>query len=149
LMDYDNDNAPEYRDTLPQQTRPYVYFHSNEGGSYPFQTVSSTTASATWRNTDCLGYTVYTVNMMDIPAFDSTKTLMEHAYFQSFPGTGMTPLEQARSSLPHKSKSYQIISPGPDADYGTGGLFNPENRANLSRADGDNITNFHPGRLAN
>ncbi len=141
----DGDAMPTYLDTLPQQTKPYVYFHSNDGGSYPFETVASTTTSASWRNTDCLGYTV----SMGISVYDSTKTLMEHAYFQSFPGTGMTPLAQARSSLPHKSKSFQIISPGPDAAYGTGGLFNPENKSNLSPADGDNITNFHPGRLVN
>ncbi|RLS99050.1 MAG: prepilin-type N-terminal cleavage/methylation domain-containing protein [Planctomycetota bacterium] len=146
LMDRDGDFAPEYRDTLPQQTMPYAYFHSNDGGSYPFETVASTTTSASWRNTDCLDYSI---NMSGVPVVNSTTRLMEHAYFQSFPGTGMTPLAQARSSLPHKSKSFQIISPGPDAAYGTGGLFNPENKSNLSSADGDNITNFHPGRLVN
>ena len=142
----DSDAMPVYLDPLPQQTRPYVYFHSNDGGSYPFETVASTPPIATWRNTDCLGYTV---NMMGVPQFDINYTLMEYAYFQSFPGTGMTPLAQARSSLPHKSKSFQIISPGADATYGTGGLFNPESTSNLSPADRDNITNFHSGRLAN
>jgi len=159
LMDYDNDNAPEYRDTLPQQTRPYVYFHSNEGGSYqfsvlpspeafPFTTLEPPEAKAYWIGVDCLGYQWIGKNKR----FEHSKQydLMHHPYFQSFTeGTARTALAAARSSLPHKSKSFQIISPGPDADYGTGGLFNPENRANLSRADGDNITNFHPGRLAN
>ena len=144
LMDYDNDNAPEYRDTLPQQTKPYVYFHSNDGGSYPFETVATTSAS--WRNTDCLDYAI----TAGVPVVNNSTWLMQHAYFlQPFPGTGLTPLAQARSSLPHKSKSFQIISPGPDAAYGTGGLFDPENKSKLSPADGDNITNFHPGRLVN
>ncbi len=89
--------------------------------------------------------------MSGVPVLNSSANLMEHAYFQSFtPGTNaMTALAAARSSLPHKSKSFQIISPGPDANYGTGGLFNPENKSNLSSHCKDNITNFHPGRLAN
>ena len=130
LMDFDNDKAPEYRDTLPQQSMPYAYFHSNDGGSYPFETVASA-SGAFWRNTDCLG-------------------LMEHAYFQSFnKGTSaMTALAAARSSLPQKSKGYQIISPGADGLYGTGGLFNPDSTGSLSAADRDNITNFHQTRLA-
>ncbi len=148
LMDYDNDNAPEYRDPLPQQARPYAYFHSNEGGSYPFDATTPSSNGAFWRNTDCLGYSI---NMSGVPVLNSSANLMEHAYFQSFtPGTNaMTALAAARSSLPHKSKSFQIISPGPDANYGTGGLFNPENKSNLSSHCKDNITNFHPGRLAN
>lgn len=130
LMDYDGDLAPEYRDTLPQQTMPYAYFHSNDGGSYPFETVPSA-SGAFWRNTDCLG-------------------LMDHAYYQTFnKGTSaMTALAAARSSLPQKPKGFQIISPGADGLYGTGGLFNPDNTANLSAADRDNITNFHQSRLA-
>lgn len=130
LMDDDLDSAPEYMDTLPQQSRPYAYFHSNDGGSYPFETVASA-SGAFWRNTDCLG-------------------LMEHAYYQSFtPGTSaMTALAAARSSLPQKSKGFQIISPGADGLYGTGGLFNPDSTGSLSAADRDNITNFHQSRLA-
>ncbi len=141
LMDYDNDKMPEYRDTLPQQSMPYAYFHSNDGGSYPFEAVASA-SGAFWRNTDCLGWTAAgTVN--------SSQTLMEHAYFQSFnKGTSaMTATSAARSSLPQKSKGFQIISPGADGQYGTGGLFNPDSTGTLSAADQDNITNFHSGRL--
>ena len=132
---------PEYRETLPQQSMPYAYFHSHDGGSYPFEAVASA-SGAFWRNTDCLGWTAAgTVN--------SSQTLMEHAYFQSFnKGTSaMTATSAARSSLPQKSKGFQIISPGADGQYGTGGLFNPDSTGTLSAADQDNITNFHSGRL--
>lgn len=147
LIDYDGDLAPEYKDTLPQQERPYVYFHSNDGGSYPFESLATaTTSGAFWRNTDCLGWTT----TGGLPTVNSANNLMEHAYFQSFtPGTSaMTATAAARSSLPQKSKGFQIISPGADGQYGTGGLFNPDNTAALSAADRDNITNFHQGRLA-
>ena len=144
LMDYDGDLAPEYRDTLPQQSMPYAYFHSNDGGSYPFETVLSG-SGAYWRNTDCLGWRI----VGGVPTFDATKTLMEQAYFQTYsPGTSaMTALAAARSSVPQKSKGFQIISPGSDGQYGTGGLFNPDSTGSLSTADQDNLTNFHSGRL--
>jgi general secretion pathway protein G len=141
--DDDGDVAPVYLDPLPQQTRPYVYFHSNEGGNYPFEPVAANGAS--WRNTDNLGYDASS----GMPVQNNAYNLMEHAYYQTFTPTGMTPVAAARASRPHKANSFQIISPGPDTEYGTGGLFNPQNTSNLSLADRDNITNFHAGRLGN
>jgi general secretion pathway protein G len=48
-----------------------------------------------------------------------------------------------------KNKSFQIISPGYDHLYGSGGLFNTTatNNGLASRLDYDNLTNFHSGRL--
>lgn len=68
------------------------------------------------------------------------------------------------TSEPYKSKSYQIISPGPDREFGPGGPFVPSDNSSplpgYLHSDGsttipasartveyDNITNFHSGRL--
>lgn len=134
LTDRDADWAPEYRDTLPQQVMPYVYF-SAAGGSYrtaPTTGGMAISMSNPWVNTD------------NRDASNSANTLMNYAYYVSF-----SPFTSPAMSAPHKPKGFQIISPGSDGAYGTGGLFNPENSSALSRDDRDNITNFHAGRLGN
>jgi len=51
-------------------------------------------------------------------------------------------------NTPWKSKTFQIISPGFDGDYGNGGLYDPESNPPVnSPADKDNITNFASGEL--
>lgn len=134
LTDRDNDWLPEYRDTLPQQTMPYVYF-SASGGSYrtaPTTAGMPISMSNPWVNTD------------NRDAATPANTLMNYAYYVSF-----SPTTSPVMSAPYKPREHQIISPGADGIYGTGGLFNPENPALLSVQDRDNITNFHSGRLAN
>jgi hypothetical protein len=60
--------------------------------------------------------------------------------------TGSSP-----DSQPWKPKGFQIISPGPDHEYGTGGVYDPESPvlANDShrKAEWDNTTNFSSGVL--
>lgn len=53
------------------------------------------------------------------------------------------------SSIAQKAKSFQIISPGIDGLYGAGGNFNATatNHGLSSKADYDNITNFHGSQL--
>jgi hypothetical protein len=55
------------------------------------------------------------------------------------------------TAAPYKANSFQIISPGRDAAYGTGGYFSATDAACLSAAarqvEWDNITNFHGGAL--
>lgn len=134
LTDKDADWLPEYRDTLPQQTMPYVYF-SAASGSYrttPTTAGMAISMSNPWVNTD------------NRDASNSANTLMNYAYYVSF-----SPFTSPAMSAPYKPKAFQIISPGSDGLYGTGGLFNPEDTSALSREDRDNITNFHAGRLAN
>ena len=50
------------------------------------------------------------------------------------------------------AKSFQIISPGMDAEYGTGGVFDKSTATNdlvgNRETERDNITNFHRGTLA-
>ncbi len=145
LVDVDNDEVPEYMDTLPQQTKPYAYFRSNDAGSYAFEAVASLAPLiASWRNTDCLGYVI----TGGVPTYSSQYTLIEHAYYQTFVASDpMGPAVAARKSSAYKPKSFQIISPGADGLYGSGGPFDPTNASAVPKDDKDNITNFHSGRL--
>lgn len=46
-----------------------------------------------------------------------------------------------------KSKTYQLVSPGQDTIYGTGGWYDPDKAGGISADDWDNITNFTSGKL--
>lgn len=83
---------------------------------------------------------------------------MVDVYRQSPPDTSANP---QTPGTPHNPQSYQIISPGYDGVYGTGGYFDPENAdsslairplgfngTRQSEDERDNITNFHQSRLA-
>ncbi len=58
-------------------------------------------------------------------------------------GAGFTAVAQ-------KNKSFQIISPGADATYGSGGFFDATaaNHGLTNKFDRDNISNFHSGLLS-
>jgi len=78
----------------------------------------------------------------DGQGYDTTEaTPMTNVYLQSA-GTAWNP------------QTFQIISPGGDAQYGTGGVFNPDTAdadlvgVGVREEERDNITNFHNGRLA-
>jgi len=72
-------------------------------------------------------------------------------------GTGMTDVYRQgedptttppTNDVPFKAKSYQIISPGADFQYGTGGIYNPDKNFPANRTvEADNITNFVNGSL--
>lgn len=134
LVDLNNNSIPEYLDSMPGQTRPYIYFSgyrnvSAAASDFPSDVPDdqSPNSPPTWKNPDCfmLGAGIG----------------MPHAYYVSFNKTNPT------ASKPYKQPGFQIISPGADHEYGIGRQFNPENTGTLYRADRDNITNFHPGRL--
>ena len=123
------DLVPAYLDTIPGQNRPYIYFsgYRNTTAVAADFPMDAPTPVPTWKNPDCctLG------SGAGIP----------HPYYVSFDPTSPT------ASRAYKQPGFQIISPGADNEYGVGRLFNPENTSSLYRADRDNITNFHPGRL--
>ena len=85
-------------------------------------------------------------------------------YFSSYDGRGyrsteMTPLMpngiyrqgketdptmgQADDTTPWKEKTFQLISPGQDGLYGTGGYYSPDDTSGLSEEDADNLTQLH------
>lgn len=48
---------------------------------------------------------------------------------------------------PYNADSFQIISPGFDGSYGSGGQYQKDSASSLNQNDSDNITNFHTGLL--
>ncbi len=136
MTDKDGDWFPEYKDPLPSQTNPYVYFN----GSSSYQTDSSTTSP--WHNTDNYSFPNGSMPPILVP----TDMAMPYAYYSKFDSSAPPTM-----SAPHKKGGLQIISPGADAAYGTGGDFTPGSTSCFStpaRAfERDNLTNFHSGRL--
>jgi len=128
MTDKDGDWFPEYRDPLPQQQNPYLYFNGVNGYRTDFP------MSNPWHNTD--NY------VAGVPAMS-----INNAYYNR-PDYTTTFLTVAPAmSNPHKPKGIQIISPGADATYGIGGAYTPASTGGFNEADRDNITNFHSGRL--
>jgi prepilin-type N-terminal cleavage/methylation domain-containing protein len=126
LTDVDNNGIPEYCDTLPGLAKkPYLYFSSYEGTGY---------------------------RVSELPTLPGI--YFSDVYRQSS-ASGIVP-GNATFSLPaHNHQSFQIISPGHDGEYGSGGVYNPDlPDGGLIGLDGktdrdafDNITNFSRGRL--
>ena len=113
---------PEYLDTLPGQTSPYNFASSYGGRGY--------NVNASFVNTD-----------LDLGA--SSVTSPTYVYLQSADTT-----EGTVSAVPFNNKSYQIISPGLDNQYGTGGAYDKDDGfSGFDDVQKDNITNFSGGVL--
>jgi prepilin-type N-terminal cleavage/methylation domain-containing protein len=121
----------EYKDSLPGQTKPYLYFSSREGRGYETVTPAPVTAI------DGTFIDVYRV-------FNPSSTTAT----PNTPGSTTVP-PTSFVYPPHKPQSFQIISPGADGVYGKGGVFNPAkpNSWLADVGDYDNLTNIHGGRL--
>jgi len=144
LVDIDGDAAAEYVDSLSSQTMPYAYFSSYEGRGYrpygsdgqPGVATVDDDSNGTTDDITEIGWTAsddeVTYDEVTIPSNAGPLNV----YLQSLGGNGW------------KNTSFQIISPGGDRLYGTGGLYDPDSTGNLSSADVDNITNIQSGRLA-
>jgi prepilin-type N-terminal cleavage/methylation domain-containing protein len=118
----DGDIFLEYLDKIPSQSKPILYFSTYGRQRYP-----TTVSGTTWYNSD---------NWDPI-----TSIGMERAYYRS------VDVSDAGKSTPYEKSSYQLISPGFDYQYGTGGAFDSEQPITLSDADRDNITSFHSGLI--
>lgn len=139
-------NFPVYLDPIPGQTKPYLYATSYDGQGYYDNSTNSdvrTPASGNFRiyRTDTKGDTD---NDGDIDSNDADPPAW-------------------------KPNGFQIISPGPDNEYGTGGPYKPDSNIVLPAfiripnpsapppfidgpdgarlVEGDNITNFAGGTL--
>ena len=132
LVDLDGDMMPELLDTIPGQLKPYLYFSTYGGKGY--RTVERPPQHPgiadrhMWHHSE---------------NFDPRRPLdgMPYPYYRSFDRFSST------RSKAHNMKSFQLISPGFDFEYGIGGLFDPEDPSSLNTADRDNIVNFHGGVL--
>jgi len=134
LSDIDGNGFNEWKDTLPAQTNPYLYYSSYEGRGYNVGELANTGGNYV------LLHDVYRVSS----AAGTTPPANVAAA-----GTGSQTLPA------QKPQTFQIISPGYDANYGQGGVFNPnltnsgltDSSGNPDTAAYDNLTNFNGGRL--
>lgn len=126
VRDIDGNGMNEWYDSLPGQTNPYLYFSSYEGRGY--------VVSGTYNELPSGG------TLADVYRTSSTAA-----------AAGLA----TQGFAAQKSQTFQIISPGYDAQYGSGGVFNPSlTNAGLTDPSGkpdtaayDNLTNFNGGRL--
>ncbi len=72
------------------------------------------------------------------------KPLYSGSYSNSDPTSRLTSIYTQSATKAWNPNTYQVISPGQDGNYGSGGLYSP-NGSSLSEADNDNITNFNTG----
>lgn len=135
LKDVDGDGMSEYLDSLPGQARPILYGSSYGGRGY--------------RDAD--------LQFASQPVYDKYSTLPTGFAWCYRRHTGGYPVESATpppifSKLePFNARSFQLISPGMDGEYGWGGalsgdmeLLDPRPERWVER---DNITNFKGGTI--
>ena len=122
LVDTDRDGAPEYLDTLPSQQSPYIYFSSYGGTGYGLDNTEDKNLNGTLDAGE------------DRNGNGVLDQRMPRPYFKD-----------PAFRVPYNSDGFQIISPGRDFKYGTGGHFDPANPPSGTSADADNISNFHSG----
>jgi general secretion pathway protein G len=130
----DAEGFPEYRDELPGQTvnTPILYASSYEGKGY--------------RDSD--------VGLTGQPAYDAYATLptgFAYAYRRYTGSTYPVPVANYAGLEAFNPKSFQLISPGIDGEYGWGGVLNTSMELAEPRTERtyerDNITNFKGGVL--
>ncbi|MGQ0636717.1 MAG: type II secretion system protein [Planctomycetaceae bacterium] len=129
IRDIDANGMNEYFDPIANQTSPYLYFSAYEGKGYRPVTVGTALAELP------IG------TFVDIYRVSSTVV-------SAGPGSSTT-------LAAHKPQTFQIISPGYDGQYGSGGVFNPNlPGSGLTNSAGtadqpayDNLTNFNGSRL--
>ena len=112
-------------DALPGQTTPYLYL-SSQGRNY--------------KRTNAAGSGLAAQDDFDVFGGPANPKDLQSVY-----------LKTSAPPQAHNNSGYQIISPGRDGVYGTGGVFKDsdtlKNDANR-QAEVDNITNFSGGQLA-
>lgn len=122
FTDLDNDGLLEFADPLPDQQTPYMYL-SSQGRNY--------------KRTNAAGSTLAEQDDYDVHGGNSNTKDLQAVY-----------LKTAAPVQAHRPDSYQIISPGPDATYGLGGVYKDGSElTNARTVEADNITNFSGGQL--
>ncbi|MEZ5940846.1 MAG: hypothetical protein R3C18_05615 [Planctomycetaceae bacterium] len=130
------DGMPEYLDSIPDQQLPLQYFSSYGGTGYRPRGLDKSAG-----NFD---------DESSVPGFVSHYIVANNA------GSGADPTPTSASTSYNQS-SHQIISPGFDFEFGSGGVYNGSNLPSTPEsyfagprevvAERDNITNFKGGTL--
>lgn len=113
-----DEQMPEYLDPLSSQVNPYLYVSSYDGAGYRPWGRDGTAGNI---DDEIVGLSIH--------------------YLQDDGNPSTT------STLSYAPQTYQIISPGFDTEYGTGGEYNGELIPSARSFERDNITNFQGGRL--
>ncbi len=129
-----NRSMPEYLDTLPGQIAPYNYASSYDGRGYN-------------TSTDAGGYIQsYTdLNLGSSSVVSPTFVYIETKTQDTADDDGDSNTSEYKAdSIPFNKSSFQIISPGIDQQFGTGGYYNSEEGFSGFADDvqKDNIANF-------
>ena len=137
----DPEFMPEYLDSLPGQRNPILFASSYGGRGYRDADVQLTTQAAydeyvTPPTGFAYYYRRYSGTTYPIPAVDP-------------PGAPVIEIFSTREAF--NPRSFQLISPGMDGEYGWGGVLNTDMELNEPRPERayerDNITNFKGGTL--
>lgn len=128
----DPENMPEYRDDLPGQTQPILYASSYGGKGY--------------RDVD--------VQLTAQPTYDAYATVpsrFAYVYRRYSLTTYPATVANFNAAERFNPRTYQLISPGVDGEYGWGGILSANMELLEPRAERiferDNITNFRGGTL--
>jgi prepilin-type N-terminal cleavage/methylation domain-containing protein len=136
--DVDGDGMKEYVSPLSAQTTPYLYVSAYDGRGYASPNISPF-------DKDPSPPPEITVNDDDLDVFPEA-IQVNNNWIENPDNMKFVYLQ---GSTPWKPKSFQIICPGFDDQYGTGGIFAEESaKENIAPEDYDNITNFYPGEIA-
>jgi general secretion pathway protein G len=138
VMDVDGNGINEWYDPLPPVTTPklpYLYFSSYDGSGYRIAELPGASSGA---------YS-YLHDVYRVSGAAGTNP-------PATPGASAAGSQQLPAQRP---QSFQIISPGYDGSFGSGGVFNSKlPNAGLTDSSGkadtagyDNLTNFNAGRL--
>jgi len=144
FVDIDGDGNPEYLDPIPNQLLPILYFSSYDGSGYRPYGVDGTPGNADDEIIEQSGTDV--INSIYMVQDDNWAMNMSRP--------------SAMATNFHKPRSFQLISPGLDFQFGSGGTWvsgrglavkndgmDNYRDITLRRAEFDNITNFSSGQL--
>lgn len=127
----DTERMPEYRDGLPGQRNP-ILFATSYGGK---------------------GYRDADIRLTAQPTYDAYATLPTgFAYvYRRYSGAYPATVPNFTAAEAFNPKTYQLVSPGADGEYGWGGVLNTAMEMVEPRAERyferDNITNFKGGTI--
>jgi prepilin-type N-terminal cleavage/methylation domain-containing protein len=151
IKSIDPNGINEWYDPLPNQSKPYLYFSSYDGRGYNLAELpTDLTPAFKIAGAESL-HDIYRV---------SSSTLYPPQSPSSSPAGTSAQINSALNSSAQKPQTFQIISPGYDGEYGSGGVYNTQlsnsgltgydasgNQLNPDTRQFDNITNFSGGRL--
>ena len=106
LVDTDFDNMPEYVDQFPDQATPYAYFRAVRDGIYTTAGINGILGDADDETPPSGPALVYYKSDID-----------------ATPGTPTVDTSSVPTGIPYGNGRFQLISPGPDGVFGTGGQY--------------------------